>query len=119
MRRLRVVNRGKKTRHRVGVGFPPNKEVEVTVSNREYLTVKAVRDFEVTILDDEKKKDAPETSGNEVNSAEFNLSELNVSEVLKIVQEGKLKPEEAIALELTAKNRTTLIEKLENMKEGH
>lgn len=115
--KLKVFNKGTRTRYRLGVGFPPKKEVEIEVSKRDYLTIKAVRDFEVMILEDSKEQNAQISPGNGPISGDIDLSELNISEVVKLVEEGKMKPEEAIAKEVAGKNRQTLIEKLEKLKE--
>lgn len=119
---VKVFNHGERTRHRLGVRFSPKQEVKLTVGSRQLLTLKAVRDFEITILEDAEVLEETKTSSQDAQEGsklkDIDLSELNISEVLKIVQEGKLTPDEAIAIELTGKNRTTLIDKLENMKEG-
>lgn len=143
MKKLTVINKGKQVRHRLGVGFLPNKETEITVSSREYLTIKAVRDFdivkEVDLTEKKKKKKKEKDSnsnmdnnndndnnnqegnqeGNE-NSEENNLDlqSMNMEQVIQVVEEGAISIDEAIALEIQGKNRATLLDKLEGMKEG-
>ncbi|UOQ43357.1 hypothetical protein MUN89_15710 [Halobacillus salinarum] len=122
MKDIKVINKGKKTRFRLGVGFSPKEPVELTVSNREYLTVKAVKDFQVEVInpDSDKGSDisSTKTSDNPQNHTEedFNLSDLTVDEVIKAVQEGKLDIDQAIADEMEGKNRSTLLDELEGMK---
>jgi hypothetical protein len=115
MKTLRVVNRGKKARYRLGVEFPPNQTVEITVSNREYLTVKAVRDFEVEIVSEDETKQSHGIA--ETDAPSLDISGLTIDDVLEAVKEGKLSVDEALSQEKTGKNRSTLIDKLEALKE--
>lgn len=139
MKKLKVLNTGKKTRSRLGYNFEPKKEKEIEVSNREYMTVKAVRDFEVEILDN-TEKESDGTEGSETLNVEnddidhtvpeeeieedtesdseesINLSDLTVDEAIKAVENGKIGADEAIAQEIQGKNRSTLLDELEGMK---
>ncbi|MED3733900.1 hypothetical protein [Geobacillus stearothermophilus] len=118
MKTLRVVNKGRKTRFRLGIEFPPNKVVEVTVGNREYLTVKAVRDFEVEIVEKDDKSGARDrhesakTAGNSLD-----VQSMTIDEVLEAVKEGKISVDDALSQEKSGKKRSTLIDKLEALKE--
>lgn len=57
MKTLLVTNKGRRTRYRLGVGFEPDKETEIKVlNNRQYLTIKAVKDFVVKEKKDNKTK---------------------------------------------------------------
>ncbi|KQB92110.1 hypothetical protein [Geobacillus sp. PA-3] len=115
MKTLRVVNKGKKTRYRLGVEFPPNQTVEITVSNREYLTVKAVRDFEVEIVSEDETKQSSDIA--ETDAPSLGVQDMTIDEVLQAVKEGKLSVDEALSQEKAGKNRSTLIDKLEALKE--
>lgn len=106
MKQVKVINTGKRTRERLGYRFDPKQEVELMVNNRQLLTLRAVKDFDVEVVEVE---DSPDQ---EV----LNYSSLNVEEVLKAVKDGKLTVEEAIAKEIAGKNRTTLLDKLEELK---
>jgi hypothetical protein len=46
--KIEVTNNGTVARYRLGIGFLPGKTIEIEVSRKEYLTIKAVRDFTVT-----------------------------------------------------------------------
>jgi len=56
-RKVRVINRGKRIRDRLGSRFLPNQPQELEVNSRQYLTLKAVKDFKVEIIEDEKKEE--------------------------------------------------------------
>ncbi|ADI25339.1 hypothetical protein [Geobacillus sp. C56-T3] len=119
MKTLRVVNKGRKTRYRLGIEFPPNQPVEITVGNREYLTVKAVRDFEVEIIEKDDKSEtkhrheSAKTAGNSLD-----VQSMTIDEVLEAVKEGKISVDEALSQEKAGKNRSRLIDKLEALKEA-
>ncbi|KMY60114.1 hypothetical protein [Geobacillus stearothermophilus] len=119
MKTLRVVNKGKKARYRLGVEFPPNQTVEITVSNREYLTVKAVRDFEVEIVSEDDKSEAKHSHESaKTNAPSLDVQSMTIDEVLEAVKEGKLSVDEALSQEKAGKKRSTLIDKLESLKEA-
>jgi antitoxin component of MazEF toxin-antitoxin module len=146
MKKLKVTNTGKRMRDRLGLRFLPNQEQEVEVNNRQYLTLKAVKDFEVEILDD-TNNNTDDNSGNDTDinnendindndsndetnndddlndtesdsDEELDYYDLNIDEVLKAVREGKIDVDEAIAREVAGKNRVTLLDQLEDMKQG-
>lgn len=110
MIRVRVKNTGRRTRHRLGVEFPPGEEKTVEVSTREYITIKAVKDFK--IMRTENLSSKPE------NGEENTFQDLTIEEAINYVEDEEISVEEAIQLEKEGKNRSTLIEKLEGMKEG-
>jgi hypothetical protein len=129
---VKVVNKGRRIRDRLGSRFLPNEEQILEVNPNQYIALKAVRDFEVEILDN--NSDIDSNNANDIDIAvENNLgdSEINndhnsnddldyydltVDEVLKAVEEGKFSVEEVIGLEVAGKNRRTLLDKLEDMK---
>ncbi|MGG3790285.1 hypothetical protein [Geobacillus thermodenitrificans] len=118
MKTLRVVNKGRKTRYRLGVEFPPNKVVEITVGNREYLTVKAVRDFEVEIVSEGGKSETkPSHESAKPATSSLDVQSLTIDEVLEAVKEGKISVDDALSQEKAGKKRSTLIDKLESLKE--
>ena len=136
-RKVRVINRGKRIRDRLGSRFLPNETKEMEVNRRQYLTLKAVKDFEVTIIDknvdndndinvnnnmdnNNKNNNDADKADNAHNNGELgrkiNYDDLTIDEVIKAVKEGKIDVDEAIALEVTGKNRVTLLNKLEDLK---
>lgn len=119
MKTLRVVNKGRKTRYRLGVEFPPNKTVELTVGNREYLTVKAVRDFEVEIVNEGDKSETKHRHESaKTDAPSLDVQSMTIDEVLEAVKEGKISVDEALSQEKAGKNRSRLIDKLEALKEA-
>lgn len=72
-RKVRVINRGKRIRDRLGSRFLPNQPQELEVNSRQYLTLKAVKDFDVEILDSDNDTD----SNNTVNSNVDNDSQIH------------------------------------------
>lgn len=131
--RVLVTNNGKRIRDRLGSRFLPNEKKEMEVNKRQYLTLKAVKDFTVEIIGEDKKKDddiniksnvdinnkvVTKGEDNEKNSFddEVDYYALNVEEVLKAVKEGIFDVDEAIAYEVAGKNRVTLLNKLEELK---
>lgn len=134
-RKVRVINRGKRIRDRLGSRFLPNETKEMEVNRRQYLTLKAVKDFTVEIIKEDKKKDddiniksnvdinnqvVTKDEDNEKNSFDDELDyyDLNIEEVLRAVEEGVFDVDEAIAYEVAGKNRVTLLDKLEELKQG-
>lgn len=132
-RKVRVINRGKRIRDRLGSRFLPNQPQELEVNSRQYLTLKAVKDFTVEIIEEDKKKDdnnniksnvdinnkvITKDEDNEKNGFgdELDYYDLNIEEVLKAVKEGIFDVDEAIAYEVAGKNRVTLLNKLEELK---
>ena len=132
-RKVRVINRGKRIRDRLGSRFLPNQPQELEVNSRQYLTLKAVKDFTVEIINEDKKKDdnnniksnvdinnkvVTKDEDNEKNGFgdELDYYDLNIEEVLKAVEEGIFDVDEAIAYEVAGKNRVTLLNKLEELK---
>lgn len=105
MKEVKVTNTGRRVRERLGVRFDPKKTVELMVNNRQLLTLRAVKDFDVEVVEDSPVQE------------ELNYSNLNMDEVLNAVKEGKLTVDEAIAKEVAGKNRSTLLDKLEELKE--
>lgn len=105
MKEVKVTNTGRRVRERLGVRFDPKKTVELMVNNRQLLTLRAVKDFDVEVVEDSPVQE------------ELNFSDLNMDEVLNAVKEGKLTVDEAIAKEVAGKNRSTLLDKLEELKE--
>ena len=142
-KRLIVKNKGSQTRHRLGVGFEPKKETEITVrGQRQYLQIKAVKDFEIIEAKDvsDQKNDKQQTTQETTqdkhenehaksdktdaqedtdssNLTDEELQGLNIENFLKTVEEQNMDLDEAIALEQTGQNRVTLIEQLEELKE--
>ena len=102
---VKVTNTGRQTRERLGKPVKPKETVEFEVNQRQLLTLKAVRDF---VVEEEEE---------ELVEPELNYSNLNMEEVLQAVKDGKLTVEEAIAKEISGKNRSTLLDKLEELKE--
>lgn len=127
MTKIKVTNTGNRVRERLGSRILPNQTVEIEVNSRGYLTFKAVRDFEVEVLDVEEKETAEvssETTEEEnasqdeeldAQDGELDYYELTIDEVLKAVDEGVYDVGEALALEIAGKNRVTLIDKLETL----
>lgn len=130
-----MINRGKRIRDRLGSRFLPNQPQELEVNSRQYLTLKAVKDFTVEIINEDKKKDddnniksnvdinnqvVTKDEDNEKNTFDDELDyyDLNVEEVLRAVEEGIFDVDEAIAYEVAGKNRVTLLNKLEELKQG-
>lgn len=134
---VKVVNRGKRVRDRLGSRFLPHVEQTLKVNNRQYLTLKAVKDFEVTIIDknvdndsdinvnnnmdnNNKNNNDADKADNAHNNGELgekiNYDDLTINEVIKAVKEGKIDVDEAIGLEVAGKNRVTLLNKLEDLK---
>lgn len=131
--RIRVINKGRRVRERLGSRFLPNQEQELFVNSRQYLTLKAVKDFEVELLDNNHSNidsdsdndtdnhddgvDSEDNAKDSVFDEELDYYDLNIEEVLKAVTEGIFDVDEAIALEVAGKNRVTLLEKLEELKQ--
>ena len=131
--RIRVINKGRRVRERLGSRFLPNQEQELFVNSRQYLTLKAVKDFEVELLDNNHSNidsdsdndtdnhddgvDSEDNAKDIVFDEELDYYDLNIEEVLKAVTEGIFDVDEAIALEVAGKNRVTLLEKLEELKQ--
>ena len=131
--RVLVTNNGKRIRDRLGSRFLPNETKEMEVNRRQLLTLKAVKDFTVEIIKEDKKKDdnnniksnvdinnkvVTKDEDNEKNGFgdELDYYDLNIEEVLKAVEEGIFDVDEAIAYEVAGKNRVTLLNKLEELK---
>ena len=131
--RVLVTNNGKRIRDRLGSRFLPNETKEMEVNRKQYLTLKAVKDFTVEIIEEDKKKDdnnniksnvdinnkvVTKDEDNEKNrfGDELDYYDLNIEEVLKAVKEGIFDVDEAIAYEVAGKNRVTLLNKLEELK---
>ena len=104
MNEVKVTNVGRRTRDRLGIKFIPEQEETLSVNNRQLLTLRAVKDFKVEVPE--------EPEGEE----ELNYSDLNMDEVLKAIEDGKITVDKAIAKEVAGKNRTTLLDKLEENK---
>lgn len=136
-----VTNTGKRVRDRLGSRFLPNESQTLYVNSRQYLTLKAVKDFEVSIAKDEhakldedtaeqlitsehkesdKKEDEAEQerSSQDIQELQEKLNESNVDQVIEMVANNELTVDEAIAYETVGKNRTTLLDKLEELKQG-
>jgi hypothetical protein len=129
---VKVVNKGRRIRDRLGSRFLPNEEQILEVNPNQYIALKAVRDFEVEILDNNSDIDSNNVNDidiaveNNLGDSEINNDhnsnddldyyDLTVDEVLKAVEEGKFSVEEVIGLEVAGKNRRTLLDKLEDMK---
>lgn len=125
--KVRVTNTGDRVRHRLGVSFRPNKTKEVEILKRHLIVLNAVKDFVVEVLED-KKTEKYQGEGNEVEGSsennkkelspveELNYHELTIEEVLEAVRINNLSVDEAIAYEVSGKNRVTLLEKLEELK---
>lgn len=117
VKRIRVTNKGERIRSRLGVSFYPNQPVEITVTDRTFIVIKAVKDFEVEILDEGKdipqnevKREVPE------NFDGLDLAGMTAKEVIKTVKTGIISIDEAIEREKAGRNRKSLIEQLEGMK---
>lgn len=118
---VKVINKGKRVRDRVGVRFVPNKEYTVTVSKNQFVSLRAVKDFyveEVTeeTVPEEEVEEEPAELEDEEELIE-NLKSMNVEDFLQKVKESNIDIDTAIAIETTGKNRVTLIEQLEELKE--
>lgn len=129
---VKVVNKGRRIRDRLGSRFLPNEEQILEVNPNQYIALKAVRDFEVEIFDNNSDIDSNNVNDidiaveNNLGDSEINNDhnsnddldyyDLTVDEVLKAVEEGKFSVEEVIGLEVAGKNRRTLLDKLEDMK---
>lgn len=131
MKKITVKNIGKRTRDRLGLRVQPGETKELEVSNREYLTIKAVKDFRVEVLpikqenNTETDEDDTKTDKNTTDKAEtsesqgdINYANLNIEEVIEAINGGNLDVTEAIALEVAGKNRPTLLEQLEEIQKG-
>lgn len=141
MKTVKVINKGTRVRDRLGLRFLPEKEQIVKVNGRQYLTLKAVKDFHVEVVEAEQEEtdqeDIEETEEAEesVESADLNdekvkendeidaiqelqtlINDSNIDEVVELVESGKVNVDEAIAYETVGKNRNTLIEKLEGLR---
>lgn len=135
---VRVINTGKGVRERLGSRFLPGKEQEVYVNQRQFIALKAVRDFEVTKI----TKNDTGNAENDTNKAEDDtgkaekdpvddkkdpndvqdtldmqkkINDSTVEEVVNLVLDGQVKIDEAIGYEVVGKNRATLIKTLEEM----
>jgi len=114
MNEVKVTNVGRRTRDRLGIKFVPKQEETLSVNNRQLLTLRAVKDFKVEVIEQEVPEE-PEGEEESVGQ-ELNYSDLNMDEVLKAIEDGKITVDKAIAKEVAGKNRTTLLEKLEENK---
>lgn len=134
--KVKITNKGNRTRERLGSRVRPNEEkiIEIT-NNRELLTLKAVKDFEVKLIKEENTENEENNTENEVetekqeehtenvnkdtgNLSEDDYNELTIEEVLKHVESGLLDIDEAVAYETVGKNRKTLLDKLDNLRVG-
>lgn len=118
MNEVKVTNVGRRTRDRLGVKFVPKQEEALSVNNRQLLTLRAVKDFKVEVVEPEEvpeNEGEPEGEGESVGQ-ELNYSDLNIDEVMKAIEDGKITVDEAIAKEIAGKNRASLLEKLEDNK---
>lgn len=130
-------------RDRLGLRFVPHQEKAVEVNSRQYLTLKAVKDLDITIIDDAEDnentndintninddstvmdEDDTEIENNDTDEV-TDIQELQkeidgstVDEVIAMVEGGQISADEAIAYETVGKNRPTLLDKLEELKQG-
>ena len=97
--------------------------------------LKAVKDFEVRILDhnsdiandvdndndseiDNKHESVSVSDSDDDAVSELDFNSMTIDEVLEAVENGQIDVDKAIALEITGKNRKTLLNKLEELKES-
>lgn len=72
MKKIKVTNTGRRIRERLGSRFLPNQEQELIVNNRQYLTLKAVKDFSVEIIENENTEEYNENSGSDNENGYIN-----------------------------------------------
>lgn len=132
MKKVKVINKGRRMRDRLGSRFFPEQEKIMEVNNRQHLTLKAVRNFQVEVIEEANNqsdsvnkinnkvvtKEEPENEKEPNSSDELNYHDLNIEEVLKAVEDGSLDVNEAVEHETANKNRVTLLEKLKEFKQG-
>lgn len=129
---------GNRVRNRIGLRFVPQQEQVVEVNSRQYLTLKAVKDLDVTIVDDNDDhidtninddstvmdEDDTEIENNDtddvtdIQELQNTINGSTVDQVVAMVESGQISADEAIAYETVGKNRATLIDKLEDLKQG-
>lgn len=105
MNKVTVKNTSKRVRSRLGHNFQPKEEKELLVNKRQLLTLQAVRDFEVELAE-------------EPSEPEDEYDKLNVQQVIEAVEEGVYTPDEVIAKEVSGKNRSSLLDKMEELNDG-
>ena len=103
MRKLTVVNTGKRTRHRLGRNFEPGVEVELEVTSIGERAILATRDLQA--VTDEPAVDA--------QAGEYDISAMTVKAVLEAVSAGDLDPNDVYEQELQGANRVSLLDALD------
>lgn len=143
-RKVSVTNTGKRMRDRLGSRFNPKETKVLEVNSRQYLTLKAVKDFEVSIINEDDNKsdndtvdnddtstdngvnqeaetdqdEQQENQGQDIQDLQNEIDNAKIEDVISMVEGGKVEVDEAIAYEMVGKNRSTLIAKLEEIKAG-
>lgn len=133
--KVEVFNKGKRVRERLGSRIAPKERKIFEVNANQYMTLKAVKDFEVRILDhnsdiandvdndndseiDNKHESVSVSDSDNDAVSELDFNSMTIDEVLEAVENGQIDVDKAIALEITGKNRKTLLNKLEELKES-
>lgn len=133
--KVEVFNKGKRVRERLGSRIAPKERKIFEVNANQYMTLKAVKDFEVRILDhnsdiandvdndndseiDNKHESVSVSNSDNDAVSELDFNSMTIDEVLEAVENGQIDVDKAIALEITGKNRKTLLNKLEELKES-
>lgn len=133
--KVEVFNKGKRVRERLGSRIAPRERKIFEVNANQYMTLKAVKDFEVRILDhnsdiandvdndndseiDNKHESVSVSDSDDDAVSELDFNSMTIDEVLEAVENGQIDVDKAIALEITGKNRKTLLNKLEELKES-
>lgn len=133
--KVRVTNIGNRIRDRLGSRFYPNQTKEVEINKRHLVILRAVKDFTVEVISEENENTATENNiksnvkiNNDIVTKEeneeqidenevFDYDSLTIDQVLEAIESGQITVEEAIAFEVAGKNRSTLLNKLEVMKD--
>lgn len=118
--KVKVTNTGERERSRLGVSVKPGKTRSVTVTNpRDLLTLRAVRDFDVSDVGadaaevlDEGASGASAGAETDNSEADVDVSAMTVDEVLAAVASGEVSVEDALAAEQAGKNRSSLVKQL-------
>lgn len=115
MANVRVTNTSGRTKSRLGITLKPGKSKEVEVNSRDYFVLKAAKSFKVEKLDETNEKKTKEL---EIDAPLRELQDKNIEDFLAQVKEYDMDIDTAIETEQKGKNRSSLIEQLEELKEG-
>lgn len=123
MKKIKVTNNSKRTKSRLGVNLKGGESTDVTVNSRDYLVLKASKSLDVEVLEGDKKVESENEQTTKTESDEqdeengYDFSDMNVDDTITFVKDNEVNADDAIEAEKAGKNRKSVIEQLEAMKE--